>query len=57
MGCGGVGLSGRAGAEQLPMFQCLFGVPALSAWGGSALPHLGGVQHQATIAAAGPIPL
>ena len=53
MGYGRVELCGRAGAEQLPVFQRLCGVPALSAWRGQAVPHLGGVQHQATIAAAG----
>ena len=52
--CGGVELCGRAGVEQLPMFKRLCGLSALSAWGWSALPHLGGVQHQAAIAAAGP---
>ena len=56
MGYGGVGSCGRAGAEQLPMFQCLCGVPALSAWRGPALPHLGGVQHSAAVIAAGPSP-
>ena len=49
-----MGLCGRAGVKQLPMFKRLRGLPAFSAWGRSALPHLGGVQHQAAIAAAGP---
>ena len=38
------------------MFKRLLGLPALSAWRGSALPHLGGVQHQAAITPAGPTP-
>ena len=53
MGYGRVELCGRAGAEQLPVFQRLCGVPALSPWCGPALPHLGGLQYQAAIAAAG----
>ncbi|MDA7432178.1 hypothetical protein N8492_02300 [Synechococcus sp. AH-601-O06] len=55
-GHGGVELCGRPGVAELPMFKRLCGVPALQAWGRSAQPHLGGVQHQAAIAAAGPTP-
>ena len=44
-GCGQVGLSGRKGVEQLPLFKRMCGVPALSAWCGAPLPHVGGVQH------------
>ena len=51
-----MGLCGRAGVAELPMFKRLRGLPALQAWGGSALPHFGGVQHPAAIAAAGPAP-
>ena len=45
----------REGVAELPLFQCLCGLPALSAWSGSALSHLGGMQSQAAEAiAAGP---
>ena len=53
-GHGGVELCGRQGATELSVLQRLRGVSALQAWSGPALPHLGGVQHQAAIAAAGP---
>ena len=54
IGHGGVELRGRQGATKLLLFQCLCGLPALSAWRGSALPHLGGAQSQAAAIAAGP---
>ena len=49
-------LCGREEAAELPLFQRLCGLRALSAWSGSALSHLGGVQHQTAITAAGPTP-
>ena len=51
---GGMELCGRPGVAELPMFKRVRGLPALQAWSGPALPHLGGVQHQAAIAATGP---
>ena len=53
---GGVELCGRERAEELPLFQRLCVMSALSAWRGPALPHLGGVQHSAAVIAAGPSP-
>ena len=44
-GYGGMELRGRSGSAELPMFKRLRGVSALQARSGSALPHLGGVQH------------
>ena len=51
---GGVELCGRERAEELPLFQRLCVMSALSAWRGPTLPHLGGVQYQAAVAAARP---
>ena len=53
-GYGGVGLCGRKGIEQLPLFKRVCGVPALSAWCGRPLPHVGGVQHSSKATATGP---
>ena len=53
-GYGGVGLCGRKGVEQLPLFKRVCGVPALSAWCGPPLPHVGGVQYSSEATATGP---
>ena len=55
-GHGGVELCGRQGATELSVLQRLCCLPALQAWRGPALPHLGGLQYQAAAIAAGPTP-
>ena len=47
-------LCGRKRVEQLPLFKRVCGVPALSAWCGRPLPHVGGVQHSSKATATGP---
>ena len=46
-------LCGRQGATELSVLQRLCCLPALQAWRGPALPHLGGLQYQAAAIAAG----